>query len=108
MINKKYLYPEVGVHYTNMGIDLETTLRKEFEGIWYLWVFKKHFVSRQFSSAEESMRVLNEFHRDIYLAIVIGKISPIIVDNMGELIFEKDPDQAPEFERLTVSLKLNP
>lgn len=85
-------YPEIQVHGTTAG----TILRRKYRGVWYKWVF---IVDTGMLS-----KSLSDISRNVYLAILFGKMDIKLVDGWGKPIFERDTLQISEEKRLNTSL----
>lgn len=83
-------YPEIQVHGTTAG----TILRRKYRGVWYQWIFIVNS-----STIQQSLKDIN---RNVYLAILFGKMDIKMVDSFGMPIFKRDPLQFSEQERLNL------
>ena len=89
------IYPEIEVRRTGKEIKLLTTLRKQHNGRWYFWDFvQRCYNLKDIGKAKEVL------HKEVYNAIVLGKVSESLTDAKGELIFKEDPNQISETNRL--------
>jgi hypothetical protein len=108
---KRSFYPEVVITEQEVGkhkfMRLETTLRKEHNGRWFLWDFVREFTVPLVENDPNNWKVdaLNLFHTDVYRAIVLGEISETFTDSWGELVFKEDPSQISERDRILKTLK---
>ncbi len=106
------IYPEIDVKFSKTVIELNTNLRKEHEGEWYLWKFKRVYeidLSDDYGSVGrllETDNLIIDLHKEVYSSIILGKVINNLVDIHGIPIFEKDPDQTSEEDRLLKQYKL--
>lgn len=101
----KYIYPAMRSTIKDNGkeiaLTVETSLRKEHEGKWYLWKFWKKCVYKNYDELIAHTPIVRDMtHREVYHAIILGKINLQIKDGDGFSIFDLDPNQEPETERL--------
>ena len=91
------IYPEIEIRETEKTITFSTTLRKEYNGDWYLWnFFKKYEVIDQ----AEKLKYTALFHQEVYFTIVLGVIQDDVLDMYGNKMFTKDKDQISEKDRI--------
>lgn len=97
----KPIFPDIDIYQEKGLVEMRTTLRKEFEGKWYLWNFYRKIegVSLQ--------QCLNVMIHEIYITILIGIPDPKITLSDGTPLFELDDDQRSEEERLRLILHEN-
>ena len=115
-MNGKYIFPLIDVQILNYDgethIRMETYLRKTYRRKYYLWHFYKEMSFKEIAAAvippgvdtsEVIISVLNNFYGDIYRTLIMVKVDPKLRLHTGGIIrpmFEIDPDQTPEGERL--------
>jgi hypothetical protein len=80
-------------------LTLETTLRKECEGRWYLWEFFGSW-DLPVSDIEQKIQAIEKFHREVYFVIICGEISKTALNAKRELFFKEDKDQITEVDRI--------
>lgn len=92
------IYPKVLLKHTDTEEIIATTLiRKEHEGKWYLW----HLVQRAVVPIGENAEGLMErVMLHAYNILILGKVNLKCRHLSGEPMFELDPSQTPEVERL--------
>jgi len=112
-INKsEYIYPniefkddiflELGRNYFTM----RTTLRKKHKGKWYKWEFHNSFVL-DIDDEKSKLKLIHEFHSDIYLTLILGKVNLHLRENTGDLVFKEDKSQKTEIERVKYTVDVN-
>jgi hypothetical protein len=106
-MKERHIYPSI-----NMYVELDlrgqktvfkTSLRKKHKGKWYFWNVTLNYYHKDDLMIDEMVRILNNFHSQVYQAILLGKLNPKIryeIDGILQDIFELDPDQRSETERL--------
>jgi hypothetical protein len=110
---EKFIYPNVFMHLHHDHrqkevLTFDTYLRKKHRGKYYLWHF--HW-DREIEVGEGKREYsilleIEQFHGEVYRTIILGKVSTKIIDpRYNTQIFELDPDQTPEEERLMVGCK---
>jgi len=82
-----------------------TTLRKEHEGKWYMWEFFKNW-HLPVGDEKAKIQALENFHSEVYFAIVCGKVSESVTDMYGQPIFKEDVRQVSEIDRIKELLHL--
>ncbi len=107
--NKEGIYPEIRITKDSSGFMLDTILRKEHEGIWYHWrLFTKHLYCSEYPEKEYEL-ILSKFHNEVYSTLIVGIVQPNLVDqnypDPKNHVFEIDPDQRSEKERINDILK---
>jgi len=95
-------YPKVQLISTPTKVELKTVLRKEHEGTWYLWKIERSWdVVYGFDIIDH----INNFHRDVYHCLILGRYSPGIKPD-GKPLFPKSETQQSEEERLSDQIAL--
>jgi hypothetical protein len=96
---EKKIYPDYSVtKIDNNNIKLNTFIRKEYNGVWYLWG-----VEKTFNIDEKEGDVIRLFNTECYKVIILGILndSNINCENYAHVpIFKKDDNQQSERERL--------
>lgn len=110
VIEAKHIYPDImcsvfSVKHKNdkteYVLNMDTVLRKEKDGIWYLWPFHKQVtVGWSPDIADACMISLAHFNAEIYRCMLLGKIDTSIVDVDNIASFEKDVSQMDEKHRM--------
>lgn len=102
----RYIYPNILVENKDDLITLKTSLRKQHDGVWYLWdIVKYHQFTISPISIDFMSQIINDFHKQAYLALVLGKIDKSVLDFNGQPCFSEDEDQRSEEERLILTYK---
>lgn len=110
MIMEKNIYPTVFMNLIKIYnekeiLKIDTYLRKKHRGKYYLWHFHKDREIRNTPGLRENdiLNEIEQFHAEVYRVLILGKIAPKAVDPrvFDRSIFELDPDQRSEEERLT-------
>lgn len=99
------IYPLIEtLFYDNGEFEINTLLRKEHEGKWFLISMSKKWM---FPNEHHIPKYIDMFHADVYQMIIFGKVcinddgsSKIINPKTLEPIFKLDDDQRSEEERL--------
>jgi len=94
---KEAIYPEISVNKRGDGWTLSTVLRKQHEGVWYLW---RHLRVCYSADLLYKARFLEILHNDVYHSLILGKVDPTLLAYDNEQLFIKDPDQRSEEDRL--------
>ena len=81
------------------SLTLFTTLRKEHEGKWYMWEFFKNW-HLPFGDEKAKIQALENFHSEVYFAIICGIVSEKLTDMYGHPIFKEDTRQISEVDRI--------
>jgi hypothetical protein len=118
-VEKKVIYPEIKVSRAMIHgvgnsqsvifhMKIETYLRKKFRGKFYLQkFFRECEIQYQDMSLDYVIGELNHFNAGVYKTIILGKVDLKLVfpQHIGpdKPVFELDPDQTPEEERLTIN-----
>lgn len=88
----------------NIICDLETYVRVKHDGKWYLqrfWNTVRYPAGSMETRMSDIMtHLLTEFHFNMHLHKLFGRIDPTITDTFGEPIWKLDPDQRDEYERM--------
>lgn len=104
------IYPLVAIkeieinefHFPAKQISFATTVRKEYEGKYYLWdICRKYIFS--FSEYEKGKTdFLKNMYAETYNIIILGKIDTSLIYNLEpwKNVFELDDDQTLEYDRL--------
>jgi len=95
-------YPDVQVISTPTGVRLNTVLRKEHEGTWYLWKIFKSFDMYELDIVD----IINDFHKEVYKCLILGRYSPGLFPD-GTPLFPKSETQQSEEERLSDQIALD-
>ena len=107
---EKNIYPMVFMNLIKVyggreTLKMDTYLRKKHRGKYYLWHFHK---DRDISSdpgkrENDILTEIEQFYGEVYRTLIRGKIAPKAIDPRAfdRSIFELDPDQQSEEERLT-------
>ena len=83
---------------TDFHVKFETCIRKQHEGIWYLIKCLKRFIM---PDEKGLIEVFMHFNKEVYMNLLFAQINPKAVDPIYKTpIFEKDPDQRRESDRL--------
>jgi len=103
-VSREYvpIFPEVNIAISSGGIALSTSLRKEHDGVQYLQDF---FKSMETHDRDQQIRLIGTFYKEVYLAIVIGKVDTNTTDSSGEPLFHVDEDPRSEEHRIMSLLK---
>jgi hypothetical protein len=106
---EKKIYPEVelvpGTTMGNMNCMLISTyLRKEQGGAWHLQLISAMCTFGEGTETEEIVRWVNEFHKKVYLYLILGAVDYSISDSEGRQVFQLDEEQTPETTRLELTL----
>jgi hypothetical protein len=115
-IERKHIYPDIkiakaiihspGNSVPNIfHIKFETYLRKKLRGKYYL---QKFYMECEIPTSDVNMELilgeLNHFNAGVYKSIILGKVDLKLIfpQHMGPArqVFELDPDQTPEEDRL--------
>ena len=104
---EKSIYPKVEIRNAVVvdggnkynALTLLTTLRKEHEGKWYMWKFFKNW-HLPVDDEKAKIQALENFHSEVYFAIVCGKVSENLTDMYGQPIFKEDVRQISEIDRI--------
>jgi len=92
------VFPKIKISRDKNTLQMETLLRKKHRGVWYIWPFNRRAYvpedRNDFSSAVSS------FTRDIYMAMLYGKISVNTKGIGGERYFQRDRNQIDEKLRM--------
>jgi hypothetical protein len=95
-------YPEVQVISTPTNVRLNTVLRKEYEGTWYIWkILKSWDIMYEFDIVD----LINDFHKEVYKCLILGRYSPGLFPD-GTPFFPKSETQQSEEERLSDQIAL--
>jgi hypothetical protein len=89
-------YPNVQIIDTPQEVGLRTVLRKEHEGVWYLWPVVRTWSPKEGLSSFEQ---INRFHREVYHALILGKYTASIGAD-GNPFFQEATNQQSEYQRL--------
>lgn len=81
------------------SLTLLTTLRKEYEGKWYMWEFFKTW-HLPVDDEKAKIQALEIFHSEVYFTIICGKVSKTLTDMYGQSVFKEDVSQISEIDRL--------
>lgn len=88
------IYPEVEILHRGDNCSLRTYIRKELDGIWYLWpVYRDHKGHLDDVSVKE-------FYFQVYLVDKLGIVQPDSINFYGLPHHPRDNDQTSEQERL--------
>lgn len=99
---ERAIYPTVDIKQHEGLIKIQTTLRKQHEGIWYLWsIVERHYIGSAIVGNDFIYRILHNFHKEVYKALVLGNVDVNITDTIGQPFFVRDVDQRSEYDRLT-------
>lgn len=93
------LYPEIEVVEIGNQLKISTTLRKEYEGKWYLWNFIRMLLKERDCEGIKTKEIAS-LHKEVYYILICGHVAPQLVDYKGEPLFKEDPNQKPETERI--------
>lgn len=104
----KYIYPSIDIEILRYGektlVRMETYLRKTYRRKYYLWKFyKKMEFKGEIDVYKICLDELDRLTQEIYRCQILGKVDPKLIMHVGGVnypLFEKDPDQTPERERL--------
>ena len=99
----KTIYPLILTKNGGYRTELQTYLRKEHEGKWYLCQFYKKFDNETHAPHRWNERCLEEMckmHLEVYLFLTLGIVDPKAKNTFNELFYELDENQEPESERL--------
>ena len=110
---EKSIYPKVEIRDAVVvdgenkynALTLLTTLRKEHEGKWYMWEFFKNW-HLPVDDEKAKIQALEQFHSEVYFAIICGKVSESLTDMYGQPIFKEDVRQISEIDRIKELLHL--
>lgn len=86
------------------ALTLLTTLRKEHEGKWYMCEFFKNW-QLPVDDEKAKIQAIEQFHSEIYFAIVCGKVSEKLTDVYGQPILKEDVRQITEIDRIKELLR---
>jgi hypothetical protein len=91
------VYPDIKAKRDGKTLELETYLRVEHEGKWYLWKFYR----RAYVPTDNYSAAISSFSRDIYMCQMFGKINPKATYMDGTPIYKMSINQEEtEEERL--------
>lgn len=95
------IYPDVEVRSTNSDITFMTRVRKlHKDNKYYLIACSRTYVNGG-RTEDDLINKLTDFHREIYITLMFGMIDhSIVFTRAGDPVFELDPDQTPEKERI--------
>ena len=74
-------YPEIEINEYTDKWELKTVLRKEKDGIWYDWEFTRTVYGKYL--IEDLVDPVNELHKEVYKAIIMGVVNTELVDKDG-------------------------
>ena len=103
----KTIYPLILEKNRGKRTELETYLRKEHQGKYYLWCIRKDFENPQepWRWKEKICEVSCQIHIEAYFSLINGIIDPFLRAGFDHsLIFELDENQESESERLKKTL----
>jgi hypothetical protein len=95
----------IGNSYRISDIRFETYVRKKHRGKYYLWEIYRifHYPENISDGLNQIFKDQNIFMKDVYRTILLGKVNLKLVHEINGVfvpLFELDPDQTPEEERL--------
>jgi hypothetical protein len=116
VINEKNIYPAVYMNLMKSSaypekdiLTLDTYLRKKHRGKYYLWRFnrQREIDSKDGIREHDIICEIQQFHSEIYRVMILGKIVPKSIHPLvfDRSVFELDPDQRSEEERLLEGIK---
>ena len=92
------IYPQIQMKNTESEeIVAFTSIRKEHEGKWYLWLLVQRANIPIGGNAED---LIERVMLHAYNMLILGKVDTKCTHLSGEPVFTLDPDQTPETERL--------
>jgi tRNA G37 N-methylase Trm5 len=79
-------------------LSLETVLRKKYRGKWYLWEFNRRAYVKE--GTQDQSAAITGFMRDIYMAMLYGKVDTKVTYKDGGKVFKLDENQMDEKLRM--------
>lgn len=108
------IYPEIDIQefqeiigghkYTHL--QLNTYLRKKHNGTWYFWIYNLRTRFKDYTSENKELAI-NKLHKEIYYALILGKIDEKLNSHYKETVYPKDSNQISEKKRIKQLLKQN-
>ncbi len=95
---KMPIFPMVVSKRLGNTLSLETVLRKKHRGKWYLWRFYRNAYVKE--GTQDQSAAITGFMRDIYMAMLYGKIDTKLEYQDGSKIYKLDDNQMDEKLRM--------
>lgn len=102
------IYPEILFVEDEKTMVVFTRLRKRSNGVYYFWEYKQvRYLEPDTDRADLKEKLLTQFHFEIYMIQVMGKVDrkARTIDNLP--LFEKDKSQKSEEVRLIEKYQLS-
>lgn len=98
LVSVKPIYPVIRSERKENKLELQTFLRKKHRGKWYLWEFVRN--AYVLNGVTDYSSAISSFNRDIYLAMLFGKVDTKAAYMDGTKVFKLDEDQQDEKVRM--------
>lgn len=95
---KMPIFPMIESRRLGNTLSLETVLRKKHRGKWYLWRFYRNAYVKE--GTQNQSAAMTGFMRDIYMAMLYGKIDTKLKYKDGSKIYKLDDNQMDEKLRM--------